>query len=149
MVKDASGKHIGYYEAILQLRDTQDETRDYVEEEIKQQHIHVAKTVALRNGVDIYLGDSKFTRNVGKALQLKFGGEYVVTATLFSKKDGKEIYRLTVLFRGLPFRKGDMIEYKGDPCRVLVLGKEIIIQSKTGKKIHVKYKDVESIRALE
>ena len=59
------------------------------------------------------------------------------------RKSGKEIYRVTVLFRAIPFKKGEKVEYQGEKYKVKLLGKDILLQDlKTGKKVHVKYKEM-------
>lgn len=147
MPKTVQDKHSGYYEAILQLRDVSDDVFDFVEKEIGKKNILVAKFQEVKNGCDFYLGNANLTKNLGKTLQEKFGGEFTVTANLFSWKDGKGIYRLTVLFRGIPFKKGEEVEYQGERHTVIVLGKKLVLQcSKTGKKVHLRYQDMGKIR---
>lgn len=147
MVRSITGKRPEYYEAILQLRDISSEVYDYALEEIRRTGIHLAKEEYVRGGVDFYLADSDFTKNLGKRIQLKFGGKYLITASLFTNRDGRNIYRLTILIRGLPFKKGDLVEYKGNVFKVNVLGKEMILQNvSSGKKVHVKYKEMDLIK---
>ena len=149
MVRDLTGKHPGYYEAILQLRDVSPEITEFAKEEIKRIGLRIAKTVKLKNGVDYYLTDTAPTRSLGRQLQEKFGGELKFTASLYGQKDGQDIYRTTVLFRGIHFKKGDNIEYKGEKYTVKFLGKEMMLQhEKTGKKMHLKYKEMKGIKLL-
>lgn len=150
MVRSIEGKHLGYFEAILQLRNVSSTMLDFVYAEIDRGKIHIAKEVESKNGLDIYLADDDFTKALGKKLQEQFGGEYKVTATLYSQKDGRDIYRLTVLFRAIPFQKGDTVEYKGIKYEVKILGKDIMLQAeKTGKKAHVKYREMQQIKIKE
>lgn len=147
MVRDISGKHPGYYEAILQLRDCGEEAGDFVREEVAREGIYVAKEEKVKGGFDIYLGDKNFTRNLGRKLQERFGGEQKVTASLWGRKEGKEVYRLTVLFRGFGFRKGDKVDYRGEEYEVKAMGKEILLQKlETGEKRRVKYREKERIK---
>jgi len=97
MVRSLTDKNSGYYEAILQLRDIDPKVIEFAEAEIRRVKLHVAKIVKLKTGKDYYLTDNTLTRQLGKRLQEKFGGEFNISPKLFSKKDGKEIYRLTVL----------------------------------------------------
>ncbi len=150
MPKSTPGKHSEYYEAILQLRDVSDEVVAVVDDEIDKKEIFVAKIKKVTNGYDYYLGNGNLTRVLGKKLQEKFGGEFTVTATLFTRKEGKPVYRLTVLFRAMPFKKGDEVEYQGENYTVLMSGKKLMLQhSKTGKKIQVWHKDMKQIRAKD
>lgn len=148
MAKPTPSQHSEYYEAILQLRDVSDEVVAVVDYEIKKKEVFVAKIKKVTNGYDYYLGNGNLTRVLGKKLQEQFGGEFTVTATLFTRKEGKPVYRLTVLFRAVPFKKGDEVEYQGEMYKVLVSGKKLMLQhSKTGKKIQVWHKDMKQIKA--
>lgn len=149
MVRSIEGKHPNYYEAILQLRDVSSAVMDFVYAEIDRGRVHISKEEEAEKGVDIYLSDSNFTKALGRKLQEQFGGEHKSSASLFGQKDGKEIYRLTVLFRGIPFRKDNVVEYGGERYQVKIVSKDILLQnSKTGEKVHVKYKDMNKIKAV-
>jgi len=131
----------------LQLRDCGEEVVSFVEEEIAREGIHVAKTAELKGGLDFYLADNDFAKKLGKKLREKFGGETKVTASLWGRKEGKEVYRVTVLFRGLRFKKGDIVVYEGEDYEVKLMGKDIMLKNlKTGEKVHVKYKEMERIK---
>src|SRR3989344_3607306 len=95
MVKPVHGKHSEYYEAILQLREVADEVIDFVDKEIEKKNIFVAKVKPVTNGHDYYLGNANLTKNLGKTLQEKYGGEFTVTATLFSPKKGRPVQPFT------------------------------------------------------
>lgn len=149
MVRSTEGKHPEYFEAILQLRDVSKEVISFTEKEIIRNKIPLAKKKKVKNGWDYYLADNNYTKSLGKKLQERFGGKHLVTSSLFGKKKGKDIYRITVLFKGIPFKKGEKVEYHGEEYNVKILGKDILLQnSKTGKKAHVKYKDVEQVKKL-
>ncbi len=140
-------KHPMYFEAILQLRDASPEAVALVRKELEREGLPIVKEVRYPNGFDYYLGDQKFTRKLGKILQQQFGGEFLVTSSLYSRKEGKDIYRFTVLFRGIPFQKGKKIIYRGEAHLVLALGKDILLQNLLSKKkIHLKWKDLKEIK---
>jgi NMD protein affecting ribosome stability and mRNA decay len=150
MVKPIHGKHSEYYEAILQLRDVADEVVDFVDDEIDRKDIFVAKIKKVTNGYDYYLGNANMSKNLGKTLQEKYGGEFTVTATLFTRKEGKPVYRLTVLFRATPFKKGDEVEYHDEQYKVIMSGKKVMLQhAKTGKKVQVWHKDMKKVKKRE
>ena len=147
MVKPIHGKNSEYYEAILQLREVADDVVDFVDKEIEKKGIFVAKVKPVTNGHDYYLGNSNLTKNLGKTLQEKYGGEFTVTATLFTRKEGKPVYRLTVLFRAMPFKKGDQVEYHDEIYNVIMSGKKVMLQNvKTGKKVQVWHKDMSKVK---
>jgi len=150
MVRNLAGRHLFYFEAVLQLREVSQEVVDFVEERIANSNVPLTKTVTTNNGFDLYLADGNFTKALGRHVQIKFGGELVLTSSLHTRKNGKDIYRHTVLIRGLPYKKGDTVVYKDADFLVKVLGKEIIIQNKlTGKMVHVKYKVKDRIKKKE
>ncbi len=150
MVRSVESKHVMYFEAIMQLREVSPQVLEFAFEEIQRAGVHIAKKVKAKKGLDLYLSDNDFARALGRKLQLQFGGNCQITASIYGRKDGKEIYRTTVLFRGINFRKGDMVEYKGDQYNVKALGKEMLLQdAKTGRKVHVKYKEMKLVKKAE
>jgi len=147
MVRSLEGKNPNYFEAILQLRDTTDEIKEFIEDELLRDQIPVTKIQKVTNGYDYYISDNNYTKALSRKLQQKFGGEILITSSLHTKKDGKDIYRTTVLFREAPFRKNDPVEYKGEQYKVISMSKEILLQNvKNGKKEHIKYKDMKQIK---
>ena len=149
MVRSLVGKHPLYYEAVLQLREVTQEVVTFAEEELSKHKIPIAKVVELKNGFDYYIADNDFTKALGKKLQQRFGGQVRNTSSLFGRKENKEIYRGTVLFRLAAFCKGDKISYNGEEYLVKLISKEItLIHSKTGKKERVKFKDMKGIKRI-
>lgn len=141
------GKHPGYYEAILQLRECGKEVISFVKEEVEKGGIHAAKVMDVKNGFDFYLADKNFAKGLGKKLREKFGGELKITASLWGRKEGKNIYRLTVLFRCLGIRKGDIVKLGEEDYEVKLMGKHILLRNtRTGKKVQMEYKRVGKLR---
>ena len=150
MVRDLEGKHGSYFEAVLQLRNVSQEVIDFAEDEIDRLKMNVANVITIRNGVDYLLTDNTLTRRIGRNLQAKFGGKTEETSSLWGMKKDREVYRVTVLFRGVPFRKDEIVSYDGEDYKVVSLRKDIFLQAvKHGKKVHVRYKDMRNIRKLE
>lgn len=144
------GRHGSYFEATLQLRDISQEVVDFTEEEIARLKIHVSDVTTLKNGLDYKLSDNTLTRRIGRNLQAKFGGKTEETSSLWGVKKDREVYRVTVLFRGVPFKKKDIVDYQGEEYQVTFLGKDMMLQhTKNGKKIHVKYKDMKEVKKKE
>lgn len=147
MVRSLVGKHPNYYEAILQLRDVTDEVVHFVKEDIKKYRVPVTKIAKTINGTDYYLADNQYARALGKRLQQYFGGQTIITASLHTQIDGKDKYRVTVLFRGVPFKKGDKVFYQDDQYEIKAMGKDIFMLGK--KKVHIRYKDIKQIKLVE
>lgn len=91
-----------YYEAILQLRPANKKLLDFVVKRIKERgNVSISKTVKLKTGVDLYLSSWRFAVSLSRMLKKSFGGTTKITRKLHtqSKKTGKRVYRVTVLFR--------------------------------------------------
>lgn len=148
MANSAESRHPDYYEAILQLRDCSKEAISFLRKEMSESGVSVAKIVEEKNGLDFYLADKRAAKSLGRKLREKFGGDYLITATLWGMKKDREVYRLTVLYRGINFKKGDKVEYLGEEHEVkLLLDNKLILQNlKTGGKKQVKYKELKGIK---
>jgi len=150
MPKNLPPRHLLYFESILQLRDVSPEMITYAQECIAKTGMRIAKTQRHDNGVDYYLPDKELTRTVGRKLKERYGGVFQLSPTLFGQKKGKEIYRLTVLYRAVNVNKGDKVLYQGDEYKVKIMGNDIMLQDvKTGKKVHLKYKDAGIIKNIK
>ena len=72
-----------------------------------------------------------------------------MTSSLHTKKDNKELYRVTVLFRQSGFKKGVEVIYHDEPYVVRAMGRDIYLQhSKTGKKVHVRFTEMKNIKPV-
>lgn len=127
-----------YYQGILQLRDINDEILSFVRNQIKKRNgVAITKTIILPNGLDLYITSQKFIRVLGKKLNDSFGGELKISSKLHTKsRQGKDLYRVNVLFRLSKHKIGDVISVRGDRVRLIRVGKKIFARDlKTGKKI--------------
>jgi|SRR3989338_3246957 len=144
-----SKQHHDYFEAIIQLRDGSEEMEDFSREELRKAKVNISKTVQVKNGVDLYVADARVAKLLGRKLQSKYGGHFLVTASLFSRKDGRNIYRVTVLFRQAGFKKGDTVSYKGDTYLVLLMDKKITLRNlANGQRRMLRYSEIESIKKI-
>lgn len=134
-----------YYQGILQLRDVNDEIISFVHSQIrKREDVAITKTIKFPNGVDLYITSQKFIRVLGKKLKDDFGGELKVSSKLHSRsKEGKELYRVNVLFKLSKYKRGDIIEVRGDKVKLISIGKNIFARNlKTGKKTRIRSSDL-------
>lgn len=97
----------GYYEAVLQVRST-DERRvrrvlmlvDEVVERPRGKNWFVAKSANVRGGVDVYLGSRAMLTTLKKKIKADLGSvETKESYRLFGKIDGKDVYRAYLLVR--------------------------------------------------
>lgn len=134
-----------YYQGILQLRDVNDEIIGFVHNLIRKRgDVAVTKTVKLNNGLDLYITSQKFIGVLGKKLKESFGGEVKISSKLHTRsKQGKNLYRLNVLFRPSKYKKGDIVLVRGDKVRLISIGKRVFARNlKTGKKVTIRNKDL-------
>ena len=136
-----------YFEGILQLRNPTQDMVDWVKEQIaKDKRAWIAKEEEVTNGIDLYLSSQHYLRALGKVLKQKFVGELKVTATLhtISKSTGKELYRVTVLFRFLGVKIGDLVTVSGEQFKLLRVDNQVQLKNvATGKKV---WKKIEVLR---
>ena len=134
-----------YYQGILQLRDTNQEIIDFVHNQMKKRgDVFVTKTVKYGNGVDLYVTSQQFIRMIGKKLKESFGGELNVTSTLHTKnRQGKELYRVNALFRLSKYKRGDIVNVRGDDVKLISIGNKTFGKDmKTGRKITIRNEDL-------
>ena len=148
MVRSVEGKHGGYYEAIIQLRLVDEEFCYLLEKACMKDKIYIAKAMDVRNGYDYYVGDNRWAMNFGKHLQKTYGGELQFTRSLFSERDGKKMWRVTVLYRQMPFKKGDRVVYNGEEWDVISMVKGIMLKS-GNQRVKVDYKEYQRVRKVE
>lgn len=135
-----------YFEGILQLRNAGDEVVEFVIKEVeKTTDVHIAKIKNLKTGVDIYISKQKFLRSLGNKLQKTFGGQLLFSKKLHTvhRQTSKELYRVNMLFRMPNFKKGDIVDYKGDKIKIISMHKKVFAKDvKTGKKLNLNFKDM-------
>ena len=134
-----------YFQGILQLRDINEEILSFVHNQIKKRgDVAITKRIKQPNGLDLYITSQKFIRILGKKLKESFGGELKVSAKLHTtNRQGKELYRVNVLFRLSKYKKGDIVSVRGDELRLISIGKKIFAKNiKTGKKVTVRNKEL-------
>lgn len=134
-----------YFQGILQLRDVNDEVIAFVRNQIrKRDDAAITKTVKLPNGLDFYITSQKFIRILGKKLKESFGGELKVSSKLHTRnRQGKDLYRINVLFRLLKYKVGNVADIRGEEIRIIsmrgkIFGKNI----KTGKRVTIRSSDL-------
>ena len=146
MVTTLAGKRHNYYEGILQLREVNEEFIDAVVRTVEGSgKAQISKIETERNGVDIYLSDQHYVQSLGKLLKARFGGELVVTKKMYGMhaKHGTVVYRVTVLFRKLPFNVGDVITTDdGDVKVIAIKGKVNVRNIKSGKKALLRFEQL-------
>jgi len=132
-----------YFEGVLQIRNPSDDVISTVRNLINSNsNVNIAKTEKAGNGVDFYISSQKYMITMGRTLQQKFGGQLIISRRVHtrSRVTSRDVYRVTVLFRLPPFKKGDTIKHRGNQLLILNLGKKVFCKDLiTGKKIMIGY----------
>jgi nonsense-mediated mRNA decay protein 3 len=115
----------GYYESKVQIRAdhrTPDEaelqraleivTRTIESAQKADRLAFIAKTIQLREGLDLYVGTVKAAKRIVRALVREMGGSFSDSAKLVGRRDGKDIYRVTFAVRLPEFPTGAIISAK-------------------------------------
>lgn len=96
----------GYFEAIIQVRDADEESMQRADEIIKKNvekgKTFISKKKKVRGGHDYYLGSKKAAEHAAKEIKEMLGGEMKISPTLAGVKDGKRVYRNTYSVRFFP-----------------------------------------------
>jgi nonsense-mediated mRNA decay protein 3 len=103
-----------YFEGILQLRNVDAETIELVLRKFDKNKIGIAKIIDQPEGIDIYSASNKFIRLIARKLSQNYGGEVKESPKLFSRSSltCKDIFRLTVFYKGPEFKKGQIVHVK-------------------------------------
>lgn len=108
-----SRRYSGYYEAIIQLRgpdspviEALEEIRREFENNIKE---FILKEERVKGGINVYVSSYKLARKIVRKLHDEYGGEIKETATLHTRKEGKDVYRFTYLYRVPEYYRGSVL----------------------------------------
>ncbi|PIN79755.1 hypothetical protein COV16_02555 [Candidatus Woesearchaeota archaeon CG10_big_fil_rev_8_21_14_0_10_34_8] len=138
-----------YFEGILQLRANRDldKAQDFVLKEVSYRHdVAITKTEKVKNGFDYYFTKQRYIPVIMKKLQERFGASGETHAQLFSRKDGKDIYRVNAIVRLPDFSVGDIVKCNNKILKVVKIGKHATgCDLKTGKSLSFNMKDAEML----
>ncbi|TGC07919.1 60S ribosomal export protein NMD3 [Methanolobus halotolerans] len=129
----------GYFESILQIRATnrrltdeeKGECMDIVNSTLARMHkkgdrmAFISNSIDDRDGIDLYMGSANASRDICKETVAKLGGGFSESPSLFTRKDGKDVYRITFSLRLPEFMPGDIIEFGGRVIEVRKFGKNV------------------------
>jgi nonsense-mediated mRNA decay protein 3 len=72
----------------------------------------------VKGGVDIILGSTQLGRRLARAITERFGGRLQESSKLVGRRDGRDIYRTTILVRFPRLKKGDIVSFQGSVFEV-------------------------------
>ena len=139
------GKHPGYFQGILQLRNPTKELKAFIDNEIKKEGVYVAKKVKTKDGVNMWVSSNKFLLKMSRQLKIKFSGDMKLSRKIYSRDrmTQKDIWRMTLLFKQYPFKKGETVKIRGEEYKINSLGTKVqTTHVKSGKKKLFNYEEI-------
>lgn len=139
-------KHAQYFEGTLQLRNHTQEVLDWVLNKVeKDKRATIPKASRVRGGgLDLQFSDQHYLQALAKQMKKKWVAEVKISHRLHTQSHvtSKKLYRVTVLFRMLNFKIGDVVDVDGEPLEVIRVDKQVHTKNKkTGKKQRFKIDD--------
>ena len=136
----------GYFEGILQLRDTTPEIHQWIHNRVKSDgKAAITKEKKTTNGVDFYFNDQHYLQNLGQKIRQVFPGILKTSRRLHTvdKMTSKLLYRVNVLFKPLPFKRGDIVKFRGEDVEILGVTNKVQVKNvQSGKKQVVEIKEL-------
>ncbi|MGB9637026.1 MAG: NMD3-related protein, partial [Thermoplasmata archaeon] len=106
----------------------------------------VIKKEIVRNGVDVYIADNAYARTVCEVLKTRYHAKLSVSPRLHTRKEGKDVYRVTYLVELNRFEVDDLIYYAGEFYIVRAIeGRNVVLASER-KEVVV---DEEALKNVE
>ncbi len=127
-----------YFEGVLQIRGGNNELLDWIQDRIKKDgKAAITKAKKVKNGFDLYLTNQHYLQSLGRKLKQNFSGILKISQRLHTVDwvTSKHLYRVTVLFKVLPFKKGDIITFQGERIEILSIDHRAYVKNvKSGEK---------------
>ncbi len=154
--KECSKKMGSYYEAVLQVRasgrsmdeDMEDEVEAFVRSKTDAMRkgsrcVFVSRIERVRGGLDFYFSTAQAARTVARELQETRCAEYKESSSLWGKRAGEELSRMTYLVRLPGFGPGDVVEHGSRDYLVRSMSKGTVhaIDLRTGDVRPLKMKE--------
>lgn len=159
--KECSKKMGSYYEAVLQVRTTGTDREGEGEAEIESfvrsradalrkgsRSVFISRTERVRGGLDFYFSTSQAARAIARELQETRCAEYKESSSLWGKRGGEELSRMTYLVRLPGFGPGDVVEHgsKDYLIRSMSKGSVHAVDLSTGEVRPLKMKEASDFR---
>jgi nonsense-mediated mRNA decay protein 3 len=158
---ECSKKMGSYYEATLQVRTSGSGREGESEVEIESfvrtrtealrknsRSVFISKTERVRGGLDFYFSTAKAARAIARELQETRCAEYRESSSLWGRRGGEELSRMTYLVRLPGFGPGDVIEHSSKDYLVRSMSKGSVyaIDLRTGDARPLKMKDASEFK---
>ncbi|RLI91875.1 MAG: hypothetical protein DRO89_03160 [Candidatus Altiarchaeales archaeon] len=116
-----------YYEAVIQFRTKKPVT------DLDLNPRFISKIKRVRGGFDLYVISSGYARQLRRRFD-DLGFQIRESSKLVGKKNGKNVYRISISIEEPDFEEGDFLRYGGDIIQVLRRGKRSICRNIVNKK---------------
>jgi nonsense-mediated mRNA decay protein 3 len=147
-----------YYEAIIQLRLEDLSARDaemelaeeaqmifgLVDEQFaREENSFITKFTSVKGGIDFYIGSVQVARYIAGRLRNRYGAMVSESPSLIGQKDGRDLYRYSILVRLPRFREGDALALDRKVHVVdSVSGRKLVLaEAATGRVVRVEQDD--------
>ncbi len=145
-----------YYEAVLQVRghgraladSDVAEVGGFVSERLDSMRrdsrsVFLTKVERVRGGLDFYISTAHAARALARELQERRCAEYKESSSIWGKRGGEELHRMTFLVRLPGFGPGDVIEADDRDYYVRAMAKGVVrgIDLASGEVRDIKFKD--------
>lgn len=152
-----------YYEAILQVRGPERSLPQSVQSDVERlvkdrvaamrkssRDVFISKIERVRGGMDFYFSTVPAARAVARELQEQMCAEFKESSSLWGRRGGRDVYRMTFMVRFQGFAAGDVIAYEGGVYYAQGLGKGVVraIDLATGESHTIRVKGVEECSLL-
>ncbi|MBN1677212.1 MAG: hypothetical protein JW880_01600 [Candidatus Thermoplasmatota archaeon] len=160
---ECSKQQGNYYEAILQVRgqgrelprEVEREMRDMVTSRVaamrkSSREVFLSRIESVKGGLDFYFSTIGAARTVARELQDRLCAEFKESSSLWGRKGGKEVSRMTFLVRLLGFSRGDVAEHGGREYYIRGLSRGVVhaVDIATGEERAIKTGESEKWRLL-
>jgi nonsense-mediated mRNA decay protein 3 len=88
--------------------------------------VFVSKIERVKGGLDFYFSTIQAARGIARELESSMCAEYKESSSIWGRRDGKDVYRMTYLVRLLGFGKGDIVEHESRLLYVAALGRGML-----------------------
>jgi len=159
--KECSKMMGSYYEATVQVRTSGREREGESEEEIESfvrsrtdalrkgsRSVFISRTERVRGGLDFYFSTAKAARSIARELQDTRCAEYKESSSLWGKRAGEELSRMTYLVRLPGFGPGDIVEYESRDYLIRSMSKGSVhaVDLRTGNSRPLKMKEASDFK---
>lgn len=158
--KECSKQMGSYFEAILQLRGDE-RVLNKGNEDIMRQHlldrvsalradsreVFVSKVERVRGGLDFYFSTAQAARIIAREMQDLRCAEYKESQSLWGRREGREVFRVTFLVRLPSFGPRDIITYRSKDWFVRSMSRGLVrcIDLASGEEQQFRLRDMEEV----